>query len=39
MQRMMKQINKHGMDGLEKMLGNNMGTNNLGNMLNNFRGK
>ncbi len=39
MQLMMKKISKHGMDGMEKMLSNNMGTNNLGNMLNNLRRK
>lgn len=39
MQLMMKKISKHGMDGMEKMLSNNIGTNNLGNMLNNLRRK
>ena len=37
MQLMMKKISKHGVDGMEKMLSNNLGTNNLGNMLNNLR--
>ncbi|MBF96248.1 MAG: Signal recognition particle protein [Alphaproteobacteria bacterium MarineAlpha9_Bin4] len=39
MQLMMKKISKHGMDGMEKMLSNNMGTNKLGNMLNNLNRK
>ena len=39
MQLMMKKISKHGMDGMEKMLSNNIGTNNLGNMLHNLRRK
>ena len=39
MQLMMKKISKHGMDGMEKMLSNNMSSNNLGNMLNNLRRK
>ncbi len=39
MQLMMKKISKHGMDGMEKMLSNNMGTNNIGNMLNNLKRK
>ncbi len=39
MQLMMKKIGKHGIDGMEKMMTNNMGTNNLGNMLDNLRRK
>ena len=39
MQLMMKKISKHGVDGMQKMLSNNLGTNNLGNMLNNLRRK
>ena len=39
MQLMMKKISKHGADGMEKMLTNNMSTNNFGNMLNNLRRK
>ena len=39
MQDMMKKMSKYGMDGMEKMLSNNMGTNNLGNMLNNLKRK
>ncbi len=39
MQLMMKKISKHGVDGMEKMLSNNMSTNNFGNMLNNLRRK
>ena len=39
MQDMMKKMSKYGTDGMEKMLSNNMGTNNLGNMLNNLRRK
>ncbi|MEC8100181.1 MAG: signal recognition particle protein [Pseudomonadota bacterium] len=39
MQLMMKKISKHGMEGMEQMLTNNIGTNNLGNMLNNIRKK
>ncbi len=39
MQLMMKKFSKHGIDGMEKMLGNNMGANNLGNMLHNLRRK
>tara|TARA_A100001011_G_C14271891_1_gene827343 strand:- start:407 stop:1798 length:1392 start_codon:yes stop_codon:yes gene_type:complete len=39
MQAMMKKMSKYGMDGMEKMLSNNMGTNNLGNMLQNLKRK
>ena len=39
MQEMMKKMSKYGMDGMEKMLSNNMGTNNLGNMLNSLKRK
>ena len=39
MQLMMKKFSKHGIDGMEKMLSNNMGANNLGNMLSNLRRK
>jgi signal recognition particle subunit SRP54 len=39
MQDMMKKMSKYGMDGMEKMLSNNMGTKNLGNMLNNLKRK
>ena len=39
MQDMMKKMSKYGMDGMEKMLSNNMGTNNLGNMLSNLKRK
>ena len=39
MQLMMKKISKHGVDGMQRMLSNNLGTNNLGNMLNNLRRK
>ncbi len=39
MQDMMKKMSKYGIDGMEKMLSNNMGTKNLGNMLNNLKRK
>ncbi|MDC3024515.1 signal recognition particle protein [Alphaproteobacteria bacterium] len=39
MQSMMKKMSKYGMDGMEKMLSNNIGSNNLGNMLNNLKRK
>ena len=39
MQLMMKKISKHGVDGMQKMLSNNLGTNNLGNMLSNLKRK
>ena len=39
MQLMMKKIGKYGIDGMEKMMTNNMGTNNIGNMLENLRRK
>ena len=37
MQTMMKKMSKHGINGLENMLSKNIPTNNLGNMLNNFK--
>ena len=39
MQDMMKKMSKYGMDGMEKMLSNNIGSNNLGNMLSNLKRK
>ena len=39
MQDMMKKMSKYGTDGMEKMLSNNMGTKNLGNVLNNLKRK
>ena len=39
MQDMMKKMSKYGTEGMEKMLSNNMGTKNLGNMLNNLKRK